>query len=51
MVSLLHLFFELSILQISFGSAFWPPTLDALEAFIDVIIEKKIPFVSNKLFE
>ncbi|KAH8085452.1 UDP-Glycosyltransferase/glycogen phosphorylase [Cristinia sonorae] len=36
---------ERSMLYISFGSAFWPLNFEKLDAFIDVIIEKKIPFI------
>ena len=35
-----------AVYQISFGSAFWPPTLEHVETFLDVLIERNIPFVS-----
>ncbi|TCD65432.1 hypothetical protein EIP91_002688 [Steccherinum ochraceum] len=38
---------ENSLLYISFGSAFWPSEPEKLEAFIDVVIERKIPFIMS----
>ncbi|TCD71962.1 hypothetical protein EIP91_000094 [Steccherinum ochraceum] len=38
-------FGERKMLYISFGSAFWPPQPEKLEAFVDVLLEKKIPFI------
>ncbi|TCD71978.1 hypothetical protein EIP91_000110 [Steccherinum ochraceum] len=34
-----------SMIYISFGSVFWTSELNKLEAFIDVIIERNIPFI------
>ncbi|KAH8103112.1 UDP-Glycosyltransferase/glycogen phosphorylase [Cristinia sonorae] len=34
-----------SVLYISFGSSFWPAKLEKLEAFVEVLVEKKIPFI------
>ncbi|KAH8085451.1 UDP-Glycosyltransferase/glycogen phosphorylase [Cristinia sonorae] len=36
---------EHSMLYISFGSAFWPQDFAKVEAFVDVLIEKKVPFI------
>ncbi|TCD71965.1 hypothetical protein EIP91_000097 [Steccherinum ochraceum] len=36
---------EQSMLYISFGSAFWVSELAKLDAFLDVVIEKNIPFI------
>lgn len=38
---------EFLFLQISFGSGFWPSSLEGLEAFVDVLLEKNVPFVST----
>ncbi|TCD68440.1 hypothetical protein EIP91_010726 [Steccherinum ochraceum] len=36
---------EKKMIYMSFGSGFWPPVPDKYEAFIDVLIEKRIPFI------
>lgn len=42
----LNLFF----LQISFGSVFWSTQPEKIWAFLDVVIERKIPFVCQRRF-
>ena len=39
----------LIVLQISFGTAFWTSAPEYLEEIIDVLIEKKFPFVRRRL--
>ncbi|TCD71970.1 hypothetical protein EIP91_000102 [Steccherinum ochraceum] len=34
-----------SMLFISFGSAIWPPEFEKFDAFVDVVIENRIPFL------
>ncbi|KAH8087202.1 UDP-Glycosyltransferase/glycogen phosphorylase [Cristinia sonorae] len=34
-----------SMIYISFGSIFWPAKFEKVEAFIDVVLEMKIPFI------
>ncbi|KAH8085453.1 hypothetical protein BXZ70DRAFT_561619 [Cristinia sonorae] len=36
---------ERTMIYISFGSTFWPSNFEKAEAFIDVLIEKRIPFI------
>ncbi|KAH8103111.1 UDP-Glycosyltransferase/glycogen phosphorylase [Cristinia sonorae] len=36
---------EHSMLYVSFGSIFWPPSFEKVEIFVDVLIERKIPFI------
>ncbi|TCD71969.1 hypothetical protein EIP91_000101 [Steccherinum ochraceum] len=38
---------ERSMLYISFGSAFWPLDFDKFETFVDVVIEREIPFIMS----
>ncbi|THH23193.1 hypothetical protein EUX98_g7991 [Antrodiella citrinella] len=36
---------EHSAIYVSFGSGFWPSELSKLETFVDVLLEKKVPFI------
>ena len=36
--------------QISFGTLFWPSVSEYVDELIEVLIEKKAPFVSDSCF-